>query len=58
MQKSLYLDELEDNLNLTVLELVVNHPVCMVQPILEMRRSIPKTLAKNILNRSVSMIYQ
>jgi peptidoglycan/LPS O-acetylase OafA/YrhL len=42
--------EFENNLNLTVSELVVNHPVYLVQPTPEMRRNVPKTLAKNILN--------
>jgi peptidoglycan/LPS O-acetylase OafA/YrhL len=44
------LAELENNLNLTVSDLLVNHPVYIVQPTPEMRRNIPKTLARNILN--------
>jgi peptidoglycan/LPS O-acetylase OafA/YrhL len=42
--------EFENNLNLTVSELLVNHPVYLVQPTPEMRRNIPKTLARNIFN--------
>ncbi|MGK0247666.1 MAG: peptidoglycan/LPS O-acetylase OafA/YrhL [Oleispira sp.] len=40
--------EFEHNLNLTVSELLVNHPVYLVQPTPEMRRNIPKTLSRNI----------
>jgi len=40
--------ELEINLNLTISELLATHPVYIVQPTPEMRRNIPKTLARNI----------
>jgi peptidoglycan/LPS O-acetylase OafA/YrhL len=42
--------EFENNLNLTVSDLLVNHPVYLVQPTPEMRRNVPKTLARNIFN--------
>jgi peptidoglycan/LPS O-acetylase OafA/YrhL len=42
--------EFENNLNLTVSGLLVNHPVYLVQPTPEMRKNVPKTLARNILN--------
>jgi peptidoglycan/LPS O-acetylase OafA/YrhL len=42
--------EFENNLNLTVSGLIVNHPVYLVQPTPEMGRNIPKTLARNIFN--------
>ncbi len=42
-------NELEFNLNETIVKLIINHPVYLVQPTPEMRKNIPKTLAKNIL---------
>lgn len=42
-------NELKENLNSTIKKIMVNHPVYILQPTPEMRRNIPKTLAKNIL---------
>lgn len=42
-------DELKSNLNITIEKLSVNHPVYIVQPTPEMRKNIPKTLARNLL---------
>jgi len=45
-------EELKVNLNATLKKILVNHPVYIVQPTPEMRRNVPKELAKNIwLNR-------
>lgn len=41
-------DKLQDNLNLTIGKLIVNHPVHIVHPTPEMRQNIPTELAKNI----------
>ncbi|MCP4412618.1 MAG: acyltransferase [Gammaproteobacteria bacterium] len=41
--------ELKDKLSNTIGKMVLNHPVYIVQPTPEMRRNIPKTLAKNLL---------
>ena len=42
-------DELRVNLSLTIENLLVNHPVYIVQPTPEMRKNVPRTLAKNLL---------
>ncbi|WP_394184356.1 acyltransferase family protein [Pseudoalteromonas tetraodonis] len=41
--------ELKEALSLTVAEVLKSHPVYLIQPTPEMRKNIPKTLAKNIL---------
>ncbi len=47
-EKKLY-SELKENLNLTVKAILVKNPMYILQPTPEMKRNIPKTLAKNIL---------
>jgi len=42
-------DELKVNLSLTIEKLLVSHPVYIVHPTPEMRRNVPKILAKNLL---------
>jgi len=41
--------ELASNLKKTLVQIAENHPVYIVQPIPEMRKNIPKVLAKNLL---------
>ncbi|MEH6454202.1 MAG: SGNH hydrolase domain-containing protein, partial [Psychromonas sp.] len=42
-------EALKINLNMTIERIVVNHPVYLIKPTPEMRKNIPKTLAKNII---------
>ncbi|NQY64842.1 MAG: hypothetical protein HRT38_14150 [Alteromonadaceae bacterium] len=51
-EKPLY-EELKVNLSATIEQIIVNHPMYIVQPTPEMRRNIPKTLAKNIILNKV-----
>lgn len=43
-------NEFKANLNITIAEVSINHPIFLVHPTPEMRRHIPKTLSKNIFN--------
>tara|TARA_B100000508_G_scaffold81048_1_gene62981 strand:- start:627 stop:2564 length:1938 start_codon:yes stop_codon:yes gene_type:complete len=46
--------ELEENLNETISKLRKKHPIYIVQPTPEMRRNIPKAIAKNYLLKNES----
>lgn len=41
--------EFRDHLNSTIEELLESHPVYLVQPVPEMRRNVPRAMAKNLL---------
>lgn len=41
--------EFRDHLNATIAQLLESHPVYLVQPVPEMRRNVPRAMAKNLL---------
>ena len=58
----LLFEEVNINLDATIKQIIVNHPVYIVQPIPEMRKNIPKILSRNLLfgngNYDLSINYE
>ena len=46
--KPLY-NELKENLSITIKQILKNHPVFIVQPVPEMRITVPKVMARNLI---------